>query len=142
MPDAVQGIEVGQVATLTKTVTDEDIRKFAEATGDSNPLHLDSTYAARTRFKQTIAHGMLSASVISAVLGTVLAPHAVVIYLSQNLRFRAPVKPGDTLEVKATVTSVDIERSRVALDTVVTNQDATEVLIGDALVMVEAPNEA
>jgi 3-hydroxybutyryl-CoA dehydratase len=120
----------------------DDIRKFAEATGDSNPLHLDPAYAARTRFKETIAHGMLSASVISAALGTSLAPHAVVIYLSQNLRFRAPVKAGDVLTVKATATNVDVERSRVALDTVVTNQDGTEVLVGDALVLVEAPNEA
>jgi 3-hydroxybutyryl-CoA dehydratase len=142
MPDAVQGIEVGHIATFSKPISDEDIRKFADATGDSNPLHLDPKYAARTRFKEPIAHGMLSASVISAALGTALAPHAVVIYLSQNLRFRAPVKPGDVLTVKAIATNVDVERSRVALDTVVTNQDGTEVLVGDAMVMVEAPNEA
>ncbi len=142
MPDAVQGIEVGHVATFTHAVTADDIQKFADVTGDTNPVHLDPKWAARTRFKEPIAHGMLSAGVVSAALGTQLAPGAVVIYLSQNIRFRAPVKPGDTLTAKVTATSVDVERSRVALDTVVTKQDGTEVLTGDALVMVEPPNEA
>jgi acyl dehydratase len=135
----VQGITVGHIATFTRQVSAEDIRRFAEATGDTNPVHTDAAYAARTRFKEPIAHGMLSAGLVSAALGTRLAPHAVVIYLSQNLRFRAPVKPGDTLTAKATVTSVDVERSRVALDTVVTNQDGTDVLTGDALVLIDAP---
>jgi 3-hydroxybutyryl-CoA dehydratase len=142
MPEAVQGIEVGHKATFTRAISAEDIEKFAEATGDSNPVHLDPAWAARTRFKAPIAHGILSAGVVSAALGTQLAPGSVVIYLSQNLRFRAPVKPGDTLTATCTATSVDVERSRVALDTVVTNQDGTEVLVGDALVMVEAPADA
>lgn len=139
MAEDVQGITVGHIASVTRRVSAEDIRKFAEATGDTNPVHMDAAYAARTRFKEPIAHGMLSAGLVSAALGTQLAPHAVVIYLSQNLRFRAPVKPGDTLTAKATVTSVDTERSRVALDTVVTNQDGTDVLTGDALVLIDAP---
>ena len=138
MADDVQGITVGHIASYTRQVSADDIRKFAEATGDTNPVHLDAAYAARTMFKVPIAHGMLSAGLVSAALGTQLAPNAVVIYLSQSLRFRAPVKPGDTLTAKATVTSVDVERSRVALDTVVTNQDGTDVLTGDALVMVQA----
>ena len=138
MADDVQGITVGHTASYTRQVSTDDIRKFAEATGDSNPVHLDAAYAARTMFKVPIAHGMLSAGLVSAALGTQLAPNAVVIYLSQSLRFRAPVKPGDTLTAKATVTSVDVERSRVALDTVVTNQDGIDVLTGDALVMVQA----
>jgi acyl dehydratase len=138
MADNVHGIEVGHVASYTREVSGDDIRKFAEATGDTNPVHLDAAYAARTMFKAPIAHGMLSAGLVSAALGTQLAPDAVVIYMSQNLRFRAPVKPGDTLTAKATVTSVDVERSRVALDTVVTNQDGTDVLTGDALVMIQA----
>lgn len=142
MADQVQGIEVGHVATYSRAVSTEDIEQFAQATGDTNPVHLDAEYAAKTRFKSVIAHGMLSAGFVSAALGTQLAPHAVVIYLSQNLRFRAPVKAGDTLTAKVTATSVDVDRSRVALDTVVTNQDGTEVLTGDALVMVEAPAEA
>jgi acyl dehydratase len=77
---------------------------------------------------------------VSAAIGTKLAPGKVVIYMSQNLRFRAPVKPGETITATLTATSVDTERSRVALDTVVTNQDGTEVLTGDALVMVEDPS--
>lgn len=138
MADDVQGITLGHTASYTRTVSTDDIRKFAEATGDSNPVHLDAAYAARTMFKEPIAHGMLSAGLVSAAIGTQLAPNAVVIYLSQSLRFRAPVKPRDTLTAKVTVTSVDVERSRVALDTVVTNQDGTDVLTGDALVMVQA----
>lgn len=138
MADNVQGIEVGHTAVYTRTVTSEDIQQFAAATGDTNPVHLDEAYAAGTLFKHTIAHGMLSAGYISAALGTQLAPHAVVIYLSQNLRFRAPVSPGDTVTATATVTSVDTEKNRVALDTVVTNQDGKDVLTGDALVMVVA----
>ncbi len=139
MPDEVHGLRVGSAATFQKTVTPEDIASYARVSGDANPLHADAAYAARTRFKQPIAHGMLGAGVISAVLGTRLAPGAVVIYLAQNLQFRAPVCAGDTLTATATVTKVDPERSRVALDTVVTNQDGTEVIRGDALVMVEAP---
>ena len=91
MADNVQGIEVGRTATYTRTVTTDDIQQFAQATGDTNPVHLDEAYAAGTMFKHVIAHGMLSAGYISAAIGTNLAPHAVVIYMSQNLRFRAPV---------------------------------------------------
>ncbi|RLT44331.1 MAG: enoyl-CoA hydratase [Chloroflexi bacterium] len=139
MADEVQGIAVGHTATFTKPVTAEDIQGFASASGDANPLHFDAAYAAKTRFKAPIAHGMLAASVISAALGTKLAPHAVVIYLSQNLRFRAPVIIGDVLTATVTATAVDVERSRVTLDTVVTKQDGSQVVTGDALVMVEAP---
>lgn len=140
MADEVHGIAVGTTAQFSKQVTNEDIRKFAEVSGDDQPLHLDASFAARTRFKEPIAHGILSAGLVSAAIGTQLAPGKVVIYLSQNLRFRAPVKPGETLTATLTATSVDTERSRVALDTVVTNQDGTEVLTGDALVMVEEPS--
>jgi 3-hydroxybutyryl-CoA dehydratase len=135
----VQGLTEGTSASFTKTVTQADISAYAEVSGDHNPLHSDAAYAARTRFKQPIAHGMLGAGFISAAIGTQLAPRSVVIYLGQNLQFRAPVSPGDTLTAKVTVSKVDPERSRVSLDTVVTNQDGTEVIRGDALVMVEAP---
>lgn len=138
MADEVQGLTVGTVATFTKPVTQEEIDLFAKVTGDTNPLHSDAAYAARTRFKSPIAHGMFGAGVISAALGTKLAPHAVVIYLAQNLQFRGPVKAGDTITATATITKVDTERSRVSLDTVVTNQDGAEVIRGDALVMVDA----
>jgi len=137
MADAVHGIEVGAKAVFSKEITSADIREFANATGDNQPLHLDAAHAARTRFKQPIAHGMLTASVISAAIGTQLAPDKVVIYLSQNLRFRSPVVPGDTVTATVTATGLDLERNRVNLDTVVTKQDGTEVVTGDALVMVE-----
>ena len=138
MADNVQGLEVGSSATFEKTVTAEDIAKFADVSGDSNPLHQDAAYAARTRFKAPIAHGMLGAGLISAALGTKLAPDSVVIYLSQSLRFRAPVSAGDTLTATVTVKEVDTERSRVTLDTNVANQSGTDVILGEAQVMVEA----
>ncbi len=138
MADNVQGIELGATATFQKTVTSEDIAKFAEVSGDANPLHADAEYAARTRFKQPIAHGMLAAGLISAALGTQLAPDSVVIYLSQSLRFRAPVSPGDTLTATVTATEIDVERSRIGLETVVKGEDGTDVITGEALVMVEA----
>lgn len=142
MADDVQGLQAGSVATFTKTVTQEDIDKFADITGDSNPLHRDATYAQRTRFKQPIAHGMFGAGIISAALGTQLAPDSVVIYLAQNLRFRAPVMAGDTLTATCTVTEVDTQRSRVSLETKVSKQDGTDVILGDAQVMVEALGDA
>lgn len=137
MADDVQGIVVGTTASFEKTVTHDDIAKFAEVSGDTNPLHSDAEYAARTRFKEPIAHGILAAGFISAALGTKLAPDSVVIYLKQNLSFRAPVKPGDTLTATVSATGVDAERNTVALDTVVTNQGGTEVLQGDALVLID-----
>lgn len=138
MADEVQGLAVGSKAVFSKAVSAADILRFAEVSGDTNPLHSDATYAARTRFKQPIAHGMFGAGIISAALGTKLAPQAVVIYLGQNLQFRAPVMAGDTLTATCTVTKVDTERNRLSLDTVVTKQDGTEVIRGDATVMVEA----
>lgn len=135
----VQGLTVGSTASYTTTVTQEAIDTFGDVTGDKNPLHSDADYAARTRFKQPIAHGMFGAGAISAAIGTRLKPDAICIYLSQNLQFRAPVLPGDEITATVTVTKVDAERSRVSLDTVVTKQDGTEVIRGDALVMVEAP---
>lgn len=140
MADEVHGIAVGTSASFTKTITPDDIRKFADVSGDDQPLHLDPSFAARTRFKAPIAHGILSASVISAAIGTKLAPGKVVIYMSQNLRFRAPVKPGDTITATVTATAVDVERSRVTLDTKVTGADGGEIVTGDAMVMVEDPS--
>jgi 3-hydroxybutyryl-CoA dehydratase len=135
----VHGLTVGSTAEVEKQVTQEDIEGFARSTGDNQPLHLDPEFAARTRFKRPLAHGMLGAGLISAVLGTSLAPGLIVIYMAQNLQFRAPVYPGDTIKATVTVTKVDPERSRLSLDTVVTKQDGTEVIRGDALVMVEEP---
>jgi acyl dehydratase len=136
---SVQGITVGSSASFSKPVTQDDINSFADVTGDHNPLHSDAEYAARTRFKQPIAHGMLGAGVISAALGTKIAPDSVVIYLGQNLQFRAPVAAGDTITATVTVNEVDPDRNIVKLDTNVLNQEGVEVIRGDATIMVEAP---
>ena len=137
MVEDVQGIVKGKSVTFEKTITSEDIAKFTEISGDTNPLHSDAEYAVRTRFNEPIAHGILAAGVISAALGTRLAPDSVVIYLKQNLSFRAPVKPGDVLTATVEAMDVDVERSTVTLSTIVTNQDDTTVIQGDALVLVD-----
>jgi len=130
-------VRIGHKVTFTKTVSDDDIVMFARATGDNQPLHLDDAFAARTRFKKRIAHGMLSAGFISAALGTKLAPDAVVIYLSQQLRFRRPVSIGDTITAEAEVTAVDAEKNIVTLRTDCLNQDGEAVVTGEATVMLD-----
>ena len=137
-PDSVLGVKVGDTASFEKTVTEEDIVSFANATGDQQPLHLDDAFAAKTRFKRRIAHGMLSAGLISAALGIKLAPHATVVYLSQTLRFLRPVFPGDTITARLEVTAVDTERSFVTCSTECVNQDGTSVLSGEATVLLDA----
>ncbi len=137
-PDSVLGVKVGDTASFEKTVTEEDIVSFANATGDQQLLHLDDAYAAKTRFKRRIAHGMLSAGLISAALGIKLAPHATVVYLSQTLRFLRPVYPGDTITAKLEVTAVDTERSFFTCSTECVNQDGTSVLAGEATVLLDA----
>ena len=133
----VLGIKVGDTAELTKTVSEQDIVAFAEMTGDKQPLHLDDSYAAKTRFKRRLAHGMLSAGFISAALGTKLAPHATVIYLSQSLRFQRPVFPGDTITAKLEVTAIDAEKRFVTCKTECVNQDGQSVLTGEAQVLLD-----
>ena len=114
-------IEVGDTASLTRTVTDEDIRAFAALSGDHNPIHLDGGYAATTRFGQRIAHGMFGASLISAVIGNDL-PGLGSIYLSQTLRFLAPVYLGDTVTARVTVTKIRGDKPIVTLDCVCENE--------------------
>ncbi len=138
MSGSVLGVKVGDSAEFRKTVSEEDIVAFARATGDEQPLHLDDSYAAKSRFKRRVAHGMLSAGVISAALGTKLAPQATVIYLSQSLRFLRPVFPGDTVTATIEVTAVDPERSFVTCSTECVNQDGTSVLTGEATVLMDA----
>lgn len=131
------GIGAGHRAGFAKTVTDEDVALFAKVTGDDQPLHLDDAFAAKTRFKKRIAHGMLSAGFISAALGTKLAPGYVVVYLSQQLRFRMPVSIGDTITVDVEVTSVDEEKRILALRTDCTNQNGDVVVKGEASVLLD-----
>jgi 3-hydroxybutyryl-CoA dehydratase len=133
----VLGIKVGDKASFSKSVSDKDIVSFADVTGDSNPLHLDEAYASKTRFRGRIAHGMLSAGFISAALGTKLAPNAVVVYLSQQLRFQRPVKIGDTITANCEVTAVQPDRRFVTVKTDCVNQAGEEVVTGEAMVLLD-----
>ena len=130
--------KVGATATISKTVTDDDIHAFADLLGDHNSVHVDDEFAKKTRFGRRIAHGMLSASLISTVIGTEL-PGAGSIYLSQSFRFVAPVYPGDTVTAKVTVTKVREDKPIVTLDTVCLNQHEEVVVKGEAVVLVEEP---
>jgi 3-hydroxybutyryl-CoA dehydratase len=131
------GYEIGQSASMGKLVTVEDIERFAEITGDFNPVHMNEELAARTRFKGRIAHGMLGAGLISAVLGTKL-PGPGGIYLSQTLKFLKPVRPGDTITAEVEVNAWQPERSIINLDTRCYNQEGEEVLTGQAILIVES----
>ena len=106
-----EDLSVGMEASHEKTVSEGDIASFAEVSGDFNPVHMDEDYASGTFFKSRIAHGMLTASFISTVLGTRLPGHGS-IYLSQTLRFLAPVRIGDTVKAMARVVSLDMARRR------------------------------
>ena len=130
----LEDMEVGMTAIYAKTVTDADIVMFAGISGDTNPVHLDASFADQTLFKGRIAHGMLSASFISTVLGTRL-PGPGCIYLSQSLKFRAPVKTGDTVTARVTVKDVNRDNKRIVLETICTVDD-TVVIDGEALLMV------
>ena len=127
-------LSVGQSASVSKTISESDVYLFAGVTGDLNPAHVNEEYASRTHLKTRIAHGMLSAGLISAVLGTQL-PGPGSIYLSQILYFVAPVHIGDTITATATVTSLTAEGGKVTLETVCTNQKGTVVLRGEAVLL-------
>ncbi len=137
MTAGARDLAIGQSAELRKLVTAEDVEAFARITGDFNPVHMDETFARSTRFGGRIAHGMLSAGLISAALATKL-PGPGAIYLSQSLRFMRPVYPGDTIEAKLEVTSVDPEKCFVTCTTECVNQDGQTVLTGEAVVMLDA----
>ncbi len=113
----LEDLKEGMTASYAKTITEADVILFAGISGDDNPVHINAEYAATTPFKQRIVHGMFSASLISAVLGTRL-PGPGAIYVDQQLRFKAPVYIGDTLTATATVLEVNHERRRVKLETV------------------------
>ena len=129
-----EDLTVGMSETLSKTVASSDVIGFAQITGDRNPIHLSEHFAAKTPFGKRIAHGLYTASLISAVLGTRL-PGPGAIYISQTLNFRAPVKIGDTVEVTVTVAGLMPERSRARLACVCA-VDGEVVLDGEALVKV------
>jgi len=111
-----EDLAVGMTAVYSRTITESDIVLFCGISGDTNPVHLDRTYAEKTPFGGPIAHGMLSASFISTVLGTKL-PGPGTIYVSQNCRFKAPVRAGDTVHARVTVTAIEPERRRLTMKT-------------------------
>ena len=126
--------EVGESASFSKTITDADVTLFAGVTGDLNPVHIDELAAKRTRFGGRVAHGMLGAGLISTVLGTRL-PGPGTIYLSQTLKFTAPMRVGDTITATVTVKSARPDKPLYTLETVVTNQHGTTVIEGEAVVL-------
>jgi 3-hydroxybutyryl-CoA dehydratase len=131
---AYDEIKIGDDASLSRTVTEAHIVNYAGVTGDFNPVHLDAEYAAKSMFGERIAHGMLMAGLISAVLGTQL-PGPNSIYLSQDLKFKAPVKIGDTVTVVVTVTEKREDKPIMKLQTTVTNQRGEVVVDGTAVAM-------
>ena len=139
-------LQVGDTASQSKTITDADIQRFADLVGDHNPVHLDDEYARTTRFGRRIAHGMLSASLLSAVLANKL-PGRGTVYLSQTLKFVAPVFPGDTVTARVTVTGVTVtarvtvtgvrdDKPIATLETICTNQRDEPLIKGEAVVLV------
>ncbi|MFQ5996427.1 MAG: MaoC family dehydratase [Dehalococcoidales bacterium] len=130
----IDQLNIGDKASLTKQITESDVLRFAEVTGDKNPIHIDPEYARQTRFGERIAHGMLTASLISAVLGSHF-PGPGNIYVSQSLAFKAPVKLGDVIEAEVEIIEKIPERNRVRLRTVCRNQDGTVVIDGEAVVL-------
>lgn len=127
-------LEVGQKAVIVKTITAADISQFSTLTGDTNPVHTDRNFAKKTPFGEPIAQGMLSASVISACIGSRL-PGPGSIYLSQELRFLRPVKVGDTVIARIEVIELIKEKNRVRLKTTLHNQRGEQVIEGFALVI-------
>ncbi len=135
----IEDLEPGMSATFGKTITDADILMFAGVSGDTNPVHLNEEFAGDTPFKGRIAHGLLTASLISTAIGTKL-PGPGCIYVSQSLRFRAPVRAGDTVTARVTVLEVERERRRVRMETICL-VGGRVVLDGEAVIMVPSRAE-
>jgi len=131
---SIDELKIGDSAQISKTITESDIELFAKATGDFNPVHLDQAYAEKTMFKGRIAHGLLSVGLLSAVLGTFLPGHGT-IYLSQEIKFLAPVRIGDMITASVEVLELIPEKNRVKFRTSCTNQDGKLVVDGIAWVM-------
>ncbi len=129
----IEEIEMGMMRYLQKVVTDEDIRMFAEVSTDHNPVHMDDDYARDTIFEGRIAHGMLTAGLISAVIGEQLPGHGTV-YMGQSLKFLAPVRPGDMVRAEVEVIGIDYSKRRVQLDCRCM-VNGKKVLVGEATVL-------
>ena len=129
----IEDIEMGMTRYVRKVITDHDIEKFAEISTDHNPVHLDDEYARDTIFEGRIAHGMLTAGLVSAVIGEQLPGHGT-IYMSQNLKFLAPVRPGDLVHAEVKVIDMVIDKRRVKLDCRC-EVNGKNVLVGEAMVL-------
>ena len=129
----IEDIEMGMTRYIRKVITDRDIEKFAEISTDHNPVHLDDEYARDTIFEGRIAHGILTAGLVSAVIGEQLPGHGT-IYMSQNLKFLAPVRPGDLVHAEVKVVDMFIDKLRVKLDCRC-EVNGKNVLIGEAIVL-------
>ena len=130
----LEDLQLGMTASYARTVTEADVILFAGVSGDQNPVHLNQEFAEGTRFKGRIAHGMLTASFISTVLGNKL-PGPGCIYVSQNIKFKAPVRAGDTVHTRVRVLEVDQAKGRVKLETICRVGEVT-VIEGEAVLMV------
>jgi len=130
----IQELSLGQSASSTKTITDQDVRLFAQVTGDDNPVHLDEAYAQTTMFKGRIVHGALVSSLFSKILGTQL-PGQGTIYLGQESRFMKPVRLNDTITATVTVIELIPEKNRLKLETIARNSDGDIVVTGLATVL-------
>lgn len=128
-------IQVGDVAEFSKTITAEDVRAFAELTGDRNPVHLDDEFARKSRFGRRVAHGMLTASLISSVLANKL-PGEGTVYLSQSLQFVAPVYLDDTVTARVTITKIREDKPIATLETICVNQRGETLIKGEAIVLI------
>ncbi len=128
---SIHELKVGDSAQISKTITEEVINDFARATGDFNPVHLDQAYAEKTMFKGRIAHGLFSVGLLSTVLGNILPGHGT-IYLSQEAKFLAPVRIGDTITAKVEVIELNLEKNRAKFRTTCINQDGKLVVDGTA----------
>jgi|TARA_B000000565_G_C23712881_1_gene350349 3-hydroxybutyryl-CoA dehydratase len=129
----IEDIEMGMTRYIRKVITDRDIEQFAEISTDHNPVHLDDEYARDTIFEGRIAHGMLTAGLVSAVIGEQLPGHGT-IYMSQNLKFLAPVRPGDLVHAEVKVVDMVIDKRRVKLDCRC-EVNGKNVLVGEAIVL-------
>ena len=134
-----RNFSIGEIASFSKTITAADIETFAVLSGDHNPVHLDENYATRTRFGQRIGHGILTASLISTVIGVHL-PGPGAIYLSQEIKFLKPVFIGDTITASASIVAFNKEKQVLTLKTECVNQNGDVVLTGEAKVLYEPVN--
>lgn len=130
----INEMNIGDSASFAKTITDADVKMFAGITGDFNPVHINKEFAKETMFKDRIAHGMLVASLFSTVLGTQL-PGEGAIYMGQEVKFTKPVYLEDTITATVTVTELNVEKNRVVLETIATNQNGDVVIKGSATLM-------